>query len=657
MTFAEREVRPYGSWKSPLPTRLLVEKRLSLSDIRFDHGSDAVTWIESRPWQGGRQALVRWTPEAGTSDVSPDGLNVRTRVHEYGGAPYLAHADLTIVSDFATSRLLRRGVDGAWQPITDADLRYADMILDAGRGELIAVQEDHSAGGEPVNRLVAVSLAGGTPRILAADSDFVAAPRLSPDGSRLAWIRWNHPNMPWDGTELVVATVDSGGGLGVPSVVAGSSDEWVSQPRWSPGGQLHFVAEPTGWMNLYRATDRGIEPIAPLEAEFASPEWSFGQSNYGFTADGSILAVGRSSGRDRLYVVPSDDGVPEVIDLPFTEMASVDVRGEFVVLDAASPTAVASVVLVDLRDRSSTVLRASSGSAVDPEDISIPEAIEFPTRDGGFAHALYYPPTSRAFVGPDGEKPPLVVGNHGGPTGQAYTGLTFTYQHFTSRGVAFLDVDYGGSSGYGRAYRKRLKGAWGVVDVDDCVGAATFLAERGDVDPQRMAVRGGSAGGFTTLAALAFRDSFQAGISYYGIGDLLAFAAETHKFESRYNDWLVGPLPAAEAVYRERSPNAHVDRIAAPVLVVQGADDRVVPASEAERIVAALARRSIPHAYLLIEGEDHGFRKEESILRSFEAELSFLGQIFGYELDDDVERLEIRGLAAWVEARHPTRVR
>jgi dipeptidyl aminopeptidase/acylaminoacyl peptidase len=286
----------------------------------------------------------------------------------------------------------------------------------------------------------------------------------------------------------------------------------------------------------------------------------------------------------------------------------------------------------------------------------MPEAIEFPTTDGRFAHALFYPPTSQAFVAPAGDRPPLVVGNHGGPTGQAYTGLTFTYQHFTSRGIAFLDVDYGGSAGYGRAYRKRLEGAWGVVDVDDCVAAAEFLAERGDVDRDRMAVRGGSAGGFTTLAALAFRDAFQAGISYFGIGDLLAFAGETHKFESRYNDRLVGPLPAAEALYRERSPNLHADRMSAPVLVIQGADDRIVPPSEAERIVAALAARSIPHAYLLVEGEDHGFRKDENILRAFEAELSFLSQIFGFDLADRVDRLEILGLEAWVKERSPDRV-
>jgi Prolyl oligopeptidase family. len=653
---SKREVRPYGTWTSPLPTRLLVEKRLSLADTRFDHGSGAVTWLESRPWQGGRQVLVRWTPEMGTSDVTADDMNVRTRVHEYGGAPYLVHDDLIVVSDFTTGRLLLLNADGSSRPITaEGDFRYADMVLDAARGELIAVREDHSGGGEPASALVAIPLGGDPPRILAADSDFAAAPRLAPDGQRLAWIRWNHPNMPWDGTELVVASVEDNGQLGVATVVAGSTHAWVSQPRWSPTGVLHFVAEPTGWMNIYRATERGVEPVTMLEAEFAIPEWSFGLSNYAFRPEGSIVAVGRSLGRDQLYHFPPGDAAAEIVDLPFTEMGSVDVVGDSVVLEAASPSAFASVVLVHLRDGSFRVLRTSSESAVDPADISIPESIDFPTVDGRIAHALFYPPTSQRFEAPVGERPPLVVGNHGGPTGQAYTGLTFTYQHFTSRGIAFLDVDYGGSSGYGRDYRKRLEGNWGVVDVDDCVAAAEFLARRGDVDADRMAVRGGSAGGFTTLAALAFRDSFQAGISYFGIGDLRAFARETHKFESRYVDRLVGPWPAAEALYLERSPSFHTGRMSAPVLVIQGADDRITPASEAERIVAALAERSIPHAYLLIEGEDHGFRKEENILRAYEAELSFLSQIFGFELADRVDRLEIPGLEHWIAERYPSR--
>jgi dipeptidyl aminopeptidase/acylaminoacyl peptidase len=626
---------------------MLVEGRPSLFDIRFDHAGGAITWIESRPWEDGRQTLVRWTREGGPVDVSPPSMNVRDCVHEYGGSPYLVHGDLVVVSDFSTGRLHRVARDRSSAPITpDVDVRYADLELDESRGRLVAVREDHRAIGEAVSTIVSVHLDGTEPTVLVEGADFFSAPRISPDGSWLAWLRWNHPNLPWDGTELCLARLDAVGNPVEPTVVAGSTSDWISQPRWSPHGVLHFVAEPNGWMNVHRLLDGRIEAVTSEAADFATADWSFGQSNFGFLSDGGLLAIGRSGGRDRLHHIPSGGGHVDALDVPFTEMRSLDVSGDLAVFDGASPAAFSSVVRFALTDGSHKVLRRTSPAQIDPRDISMPEPIEFPTTGGRTAHGLYYPPTNQLVGGPTGERPPLMVSSHGGPTDQAYTGLTVTYQHFTSRGFGFLDVDYGGSTGYGREYRKRLELTWGITDVDDCVMGARFLAERGDIDPQRMAVRGGSASGFTTLAALAFRDAFQGGISYFGIGDLKAFAIDTHKFESHYADRLVGPLPEAEAVYAERSPSLHVDRIVVPVLVIQGADDRVVPPSEAERLVAALAKHGVPHTYLLIPDEDHGFRKSENILRSFEAELSFLSQVFGFELADDIDPIDVVGFSA-----------
>jgi dipeptidyl aminopeptidase/acylaminoacyl peptidase len=648
-----RAAAPFGSWASPFPIDLLVAGRVSLAEVRFD-GPDALVWIESRPQDGGRQTLVRWTEADGARDISPAGMNVRSRVHEYGGAPSLVAGDLVVVSDFSTGRLHRVAPDRTSEPLTpDRPWRFADLVLDAPRNRLLAVREDHSGGGEAVNTIVAIPLDGsGEVRVLVAGHDFFAAPRVSPDGSRLAWLAWDHPNLPWDGTTLLVADIEADGGLSTPPThVAGSPSDWISQPRWSPDGVLHFVAEPTGWMNLQRWRDGRIEAVTAEEAEFAYPDWQFGYRHYAFAADGSIVAIARSEGRDRVYRIPAGGGAPTVLELPFSELDSLDLAGDRAVLLGAGPTAFNSVVLVDLRAGTHQVVRTSSTADVDPADISVPRLVEFPTTGGRTAYGLFYPPTNGRFEGPPGELPPLVVTSHGGPTAQAFGGLNFTTQLFTSRGFAVLDVDYGGSTGYGRDYRKRLEGEWGVVDVDDCAAGARWLAEQGEVDGTRLAIRGGSASGYTTLCALAFRDAFSAGVSYFGIGDLLAFARETHKFESRYLDRLLGPLPEAEAVYRERSPNNYAHQISCPVLILQGKEDKIVPLAEAERIVDALWERRIPHGYIAFDGEDHGFRQADSIIRSFEAELSFLAQVFGFEPADRIEPLHIENLEAWRTAR------
>jgi dipeptidyl aminopeptidase/acylaminoacyl peptidase len=659
-------VAPYGSWSSPVALDLVATGFVRLAEPRCD--GDAITWLEGRAEDGGRQTLVRWTRDGGVRDVSPPGINVRTRVHEYGGGAYLVAGDLVVISDFATGRLLRVGPDRTATPLTpDVRWRYADPCLDAARNRLLCVREDHAVEGhEAVNSLVAIPLDGSAAddaaRVteLAGGSDFVAAPRLSPDGARLAWIRWNHPNMPWDGTECVVAPLHADGSLGAATVVAGDAGTWVTQPAWSPDGVLHVSAELDGWLNLYRVEESGISdagdgagrpvglvPVAPMAAEFGGPEWNFGYADYAFANDGTILAAGRSDGRDRLYRIdPTGAAEPFEVPLPFTELDYLGVQGDRLVCLAAAPTAFRSVLPVSLLDGSFEVLRRASDAALDPADLAVAEPVEFPTTGGRTAHGLLYRPHNRHARAPDGELPPLVVTSHGGPTSAAFTGLSISLQVLVTRGIAVLDVDYGGSTGYGGDYRRRLEGSWGIVDVDDCVAGAQALAARGIADPDRLSIEGGSASGFTTLAALAFRDTFRAGVSYFGIGNLMAFVAETHKFESRYLERLVGPYPAAREIYEARSPIFHVDGIRCPVLILQGLDDRVVPPAEAERIVAALRANGIPYAYLPFEGEDHGFRKASSMIRSIQAELAFYGTVFGFVPADPLPPLPLVGGSA-----------
>jgi len=646
----DRTVAPYGSWSSPFPIERLTEGAVFISEVR---GAGGVRWwLEGRTEEGGRQVLFRRDPDGTITRLTPEGFNARTRVHEYGGAATFVAGDLVVVSDFTTGRLHRVVAPGQLEPLTpEKEWRFADLAHDMARGRLYAVRENHepevtAAHGEWVNELVTIDLATGVIEVIADGADFYAAPRPSPDGRQLAWVEWRHPNLPWDGTELKLAAVGTSGDLGPARTVAGSPNDWISQPQWSPAGVLHFVAEPDGWMNLFRYRGGVIEPVAPMAVEFATPEWVFGNAEYGFLSEGAILAIGRSGGRDGLYRI-SPDGTWATIDLPYTEIQAISIDGDSAVMRAVSPFEPAVVVDLAVGTGEVEILRRATPFIPDRADISVARHIEFPTTGGRVAYANYYAPHNTGFRAPEGELPPLIVTSHGGPTSAAFSGWATSLQLFTSRGYAVVDVDYGGSTGYGRDFRKALNGEWGIVDVDDCVAAAEWLVAQGLADPARLAVRGGSASGFTTLAALAFRRTFSAGTTYFGIGDLRGFVKDTHKFESRYLESLVGPWPETEHRYLDRSPSLHAEQIVAPVLVEQGAEDRVVPPSEAERIVDALWERRVPHAYLLFPGEDHGFRSRDAIIRSFGAELSFYGQVFGFTPADEIEPLEIRFLDEW----------
>ena len=647
----ERAVAPYGSWRSTIAPEALAAGSVRLAETRWDGGD--LLWLEGRPDDDGRATLVRLRPGGVPDDVSPPGVNIRTRVHEYGGGAYLAAGDVLVVSDFATGRLLRVvAADRAARPLTPAGaFRFADLELDATRGRLLAVREDHTGPGEAVNALVGIPLDGSAVddpaavEVLVGGSDFVSSPRLSPDGSRLAWLRWNHPNLPWDGAECVVAALVADGGPGAGRVVAGDAATWTTQPRWLADGTLVVASEAGEWIGLHRWDGERLAPLTGgVAAEFVSPDWVFGLVTHGVAGDGTIVAVGRAAGRDRLWRIdPTGVREPTALDLPFTYITDLAVRGSEAAAIVAAPTMFRTLVRIDLVTGAWTPCRRTSDMELDPASISVGEPVDFPTTGDRVAHGILYRPTNPAFCAPDGERPPLVVTSHGGPTSAAFTGLALPLQLLTSRGIAVLDVDYGGSTGYGKGYRKRLEGTWGVTDVDDCVAGALEMARRGAADPDRLAIEGGSASGYTTLAALAFRDVFRAGVSYFGIGNLETFVAETHKFESRYLDRLVGPYPAARELYLARSPIYHADGFSCPVLVLQGLDDHVVPPTEAERIVAALAAKGIPHVYLAYEGEDHGFRRAANIVRSAQAELAFYGGVFGFKPADDLPPLPWRG--------------
>ncbi|MFI5261713.1 MAG: prolyl oligopeptidase family serine peptidase [Candidatus Limnocylindrales bacterium] len=610
---------------------------------RFDE--DDVWWEEPRPAEGGRQVVLRRQADGSVGEVVPAGVDVRTMVHEYGGAAWAAAAGTLYYSDVRDGRLYRVRSGGEPTPLTEpGPLRYADIEVDAARGRLICVCEDHRVeGSEAVDRLVTVALGGAVPAVpesLVEGADFYAAPRLSPDGRQLAWLSWDHPNMPWDGTTLWVGDLDAAGRLTDLRSVAGGPDEWIAQPRWSPAGELHFVGEATGWMNLYRLR-RGVpQPVLPMAAEFARPDWILGLATYAFVGQGEVLAVGRADGRDRVWRV-SASGVAAEVSLPFDEIDFVAGRGDRALLTADGPADAGGLVELALSSGRRSWVARSMDEELEAGVISAPRSITYPTTDGAVAHALFYPPRNDAFMGPADSRPPLIVTSHGGPTASAGAGLRLSVQYFTSRGMAVVDVDYRGSTGYGRAYRQALEGQWGVYDMDDCAAAAAHLVAEGLVDGDRLAIRGGSASGYTTLCALTFRDDFRAGVSYFGIGDLETFAHDTHKFESRYLERMVGPYPADRALYQARSPIHFLDRLNCPLLILQGLDDHIVPPSQAEQMVAALRANGLPHAYLAFAGEGHGFRRAEHVRRATEAELSFYGQVFGFHPADALPPLEL----------------
>lgn len=638
-------VAPYGSWKSPITSALIAAEMVDLDQVTVD-GED-IYWTEMRSAEGGRYVVVRRSPDGRVTDVTPPPYNARTRVHEYGGGAVTVASGTVYFSNWNDQRLYRLDSGGQPRPITpEGDLRYADGVVDRRRDRLICVREDHTVPGrEAINTLVSLDLGGRQDaQVLISGNDFYASPRLSPDGARLAWLTWDHPNMPWDGTELWVADLRVDGSLGQAQRVAGGPDESIFQPEWSPDGVLYFVSDRTGWWNLYLWRDGREEPVVEMEAEFGKPQWVFGMSSYGFESAGRIVCAYTRQGTWHLASLDTASGELAPLEIPYSAIAQVRAAPGRVLFLGGSPTEPTSLVQLDLDSGRMEVLRRSSQVDLDPGYLSLPRAVEFPTENGLTAHAFFYAPRNADYVGPPDQRPPLVVISHGGPTSATTSALRLSIQYWTSRGIAVLDVNYGGSTGYGRAYRQRLAGQWGVVDVDDCVNGARYLVQQDEVDGDRLIIRGGSAGGYTTLCALTFRDVFQAGASYYGVSDLEALTRDTHKFESRYLDRLIGPYPERANLYRERSPIHFTDWLSCPVIFFQGLEDEVVPPDQAELMVEALWSRGLPAAYVPFEGEQHGFRRAENIKRALDAELYFYSRVFGFELAEPVKPVPIENL-------------
>jgi dipeptidyl aminopeptidase/acylaminoacyl peptidase len=630
---------PYGSWKSPITSDLIVAQITMLSDVRL--AGDDIYWLEGRPQEQGRNVIVRAAPDGTATDITLAGFSARTRVHEYGGGSWLVAGGTCIFSNFADQRLYRQviGQSGP-EPLTPAplspkrQLRYADGVFDQQRRRWIGVREDHTGEGEPVNAIVAIDLdrPGISPgRTLAGGHDFFSSPRLSPDANRMAWLAWDHPNMPWNGTTLYLADIDAEGAPANIRVIAGGVTESVFQPEWSPdGNEIIFVSDRTGWWNLhaYEVATGTTRPLCPMQAEFGVPQWNFGMSTYALAGDRRIVCVHTKAGLGQLAILDLANGSLQAIETGFTEFGSVRADGDRVVFRGGAPDRPTSIVTLDLPSPQHRILKRATDLLDRPEPriasyITKVEPVEFPTTGGKTAFGLFYPPRNPDYAGGADERPPLLVKCHGGPTSSASSTLNLATQFWTSRGIAMLDVNYGGSTGFGREYRELLKLNWGIVDVDDCVNGAKFLAQQGLVDSRRVVISGGSAGGYTTLAALAFRDFFQGGASYYGVSDAAALARDTHKFESRYLDWLIGPYPEEEERYRERSPVYHADRLSKPVIFFQGAEDAVVPPNQTEVMVEALRRNGNAVGYFLFAGEQHGFRQAANIKRCLDAELAF----------------------------------
>ncbi|MFN2513131.1 MAG: prolyl oligopeptidase family serine peptidase [Pyrinomonadaceae bacterium] len=641
------KIAAYGSWKSPITSDLIVSGSVGLSQPTIA-GQDTY-WVEMRPSEGGRHVIVRRDATGAATDVNPPPFNARTRVHEYGGGDYVVSDGVVYFSNFTDQRIYQQRPGEEPSPITpEVDLRYADTVVDAKRRRLICVREDHRvAGREAVNTLVSIELEGAnnSGHVLVQGNDFYSSPRLSPDGTQLSWLTWNHPQMPWDGSELWTGGLQADRSLTNTRRVAGGITESIFQPEWSPDGTLYFVSDRSGWWNLYRWPTNGeIEVVTELNFELGVPQWIFGVSNYAFASENEIICTYYDRGISKLASIDTRSRKLQPINTSYTDITFLRAAPGQAVFRAGSPAEPPSIVRLDLETRTFDILRRSNNLGIEAGYFSSPRAIEFTTTGGLTAHGFFYPPQNLDYRAPAGERPPLLVKSHGGPTSAAATALSLTIQYWTSRGIGVLDVNYGGSTGYGRAYRERLKDQWGIVDVDDCANGARYLVSQEEVDGDRLMISGGSAGGYTTLCALTFRDTFRAGASHYGVSDAEALVKETHKLESRYLDGLFGPYPEKQEIYFQRSPINFTDRLSCPAIFFQGLEDKVVPPNQAETMVEALRAKGIPVAYVAFEGEQHGFRQAKNIKRALDGELYFYSRVFGFELADYVEPVHIDNL-------------
>jgi dipeptidyl aminopeptidase/acylaminoacyl peptidase len=628
LTGEEMKTAPYGSWESPISAKMEGSSALRLSEAKIVKGT--IYWLEGRPNEGGRVALMSWTKETGAKELLPKTYSVRDRVNEYGGGALLIGKSAIYFVHDGDQQIYIRKSNGDVNRITAKEkARFADGCESPTDGSLFYVMEEHVEE-KVINTIVQVNPSSGNIEIIVSGNDFYSNPRISSDGKQLAYITWNDPNMPWDGTELWVLDLATK----KQKKIAGGTSESIANPKWATDGSLYYVSDRSNWWNLYSEKKK----IPNLEGEFTYPQWVFGTSWVEFTDVGIVVSYAKM-GSNRFAKL--EDGTWKSIDLPYTGVLTMNAEGNELVMIATSPNQPNSVIHYDLKTGKTTTVKSAIARLPDPAYISQPKSIEYPTADNKTAFAFYYPPCNPAFQGMPNEKPPLLVMSHGGPTAHLTPSFNQEILYWTSRGFAIAVVNYGGSTGYGREYRDRLKGTWGIVDVDDCCNAALYCAKQGLADRNRLTIEGGSAGGYTTLAVLAYRDVFRVGADYFGVSDLVGLATFTHKFEGRYLDQLVGPYPEMKDLYIERSPLYNADKIRCPVIIFQGAEDAVVPPAQSETMYNSLVERKIPTAYLLFPGEQHGFRRAENVARALEAQLYFFSKVLGFPLSEKIEPVEI----------------
>ena len=635
---------PYGTWTSPITPDSLVQESIRLGDILISAGRSY--WLEMRPSEDGRYVLVSKTDENAVVDLTPEPYNVRSRVHEYGGGSFTVSKDSIYFSNFIDQRIYKMEMAGEnifpISPDND-NTRYADLKIEENLNWLIAVKESHCGGREPKNSIVAIDLGESNfEKTLISGADFFSAPVISPDGEKLAWIQWDHPNMPWDSTELWTAKITQNKELTHIVKIAGNQGESICQPLWSPNNDLYYVSDISGWWNLYQYQNGTHINLTPLEGEIAQPQWGLGSYYYGFRSENLVIYAINTRGEWSLHEINLQSNTSRKIKTPFNEInrSGIKVCGDKLLVGAGSGNTPYSIYIGD-KNNNFNAIRSSEPMHLGKEYISLPENIEFPTENGLNSYGFYYSPKNANYIGKKGTKPPMIVLSHGGPTGATSISLDLSIQFWTTRGFAVFDVNYGGSTGYGSEYRKRLNRKWGIVDVQDSVNGSKYLIDKNKADPERLAIRGGSAGGYTTLACLTFTDMFKAGASYYGISDLTSLAEETHKFESRYLDSMIGSYEENRIEYINRSPINHTEKLSCPIILFQGLEDKVVLPNQSRKMADALNENGIPFAYIEFEGEQHGFRKSENIKRSIEAELYFYSRVFGFSVPDNIAQIKI----------------
>lgn len=644
MSTDNKKTLPYGSWPSPISAELVAGKSLRLGQPRIF--GDAVYWTETRPQESGRTTLVKWTQKSGCQDLVPHPYSLQSKVHGYGGGVFTV-GDETLWFVNKHDQCVYEVTGSTVRMLTRNSTRcFGDLVHDSHRNRLLAVCENQDpALTEPENSIVAIDCRTGDLETLLSGSDFYSSPRVSPNGERLTWLEWPHPDMPWDATRLYVAGFDTNGMPGEVQLIAGGGDESVLQPAWRHDDEIVFVSDCTDWWNLYAWKNGVLRALHPMEAEFAVPHWVFGTSTFGFRNPDRLVCAYTSNGIWHFAELDLQSGAWRQHELPYTQIDHVHAGDGKVALQASGVTQPATIVWLDEHE-SAEELRHAAEVNLEEAFLQPPEAITFNTGGNEIAHGLYYAPANPGYAADPATAPPLLVKAHGGPTSASSSAFDMKIRYWTSRGFAVLDVNYRGSAGYGRRFRKSLYGRWGTADVEDCINGARHLASRGLADPERMVISGSSAGGFTVLAALTFHDVFAAGASYYGVADPITVMRDTEKFESRYGDQLIGPLPETEAIWRQRSPLSNAEKLDRPVIFLQGLEDQIVPPDQSERMFEAARTKGLETFYIAFAGEGHGFRGAETIATALRAEYAFYCRILGICASEplpDLEQLATRG--------------